>query len=107
MEDEEGCLSLPNLFGQVRRAEKIVVDAFDLKGRVFEFTLTDLAGRVVQHETDHLDGVLFVDRMTDGNRRELEPQLAEFDAYFRRLQQSGKYPSDEELQQQLRDLEPS
>jgi hypothetical protein len=45
--------------------------------------------------------------MTDGNRRELEPQLAEFDAYFRRLQQSGKYPSDEELQQQLRDLEPS
>ena len=53
VEGEEGCLSLPELYGQVRRAEEIVVEAFDLQGREFSMTLTELAGRVVQHETDH------------------------------------------------------
>src|SRR5262245_40675031 len=59
VEAEEGCLSLPALYGQVRRSENVVVSAFDLDGNEFEMTLEDLPARVIQHETDHLDGVLF------------------------------------------------
>jgi peptide deformylase len=106
-EDEEGCLSLPQLYGQVRRAEKIVVIAFDLEGQDFEYSLDELEARIVQHEYDHIDGVLFIDRMTDTARRELEPRLADFEAHFRRQQETGVYPSDDEIQRTLRSLEPA
>ena len=106
-EEEEGCLSLPQLYGQVRRAEKIVANAFDLDGQEFEFTLDELEARIVQHEYDHIDGVLFIDRMTDAARRELEPRLADFEAHFRRQQEAGVYPSDDEIQRTLRSLEPA
>jgi peptide deformylase len=106
-EAEEGCLSLPELYGPVKRAEEIVVDAFDLDGQQFEMTLNELPARVVQHEMDHLDGVLFTDRMSDAARRELEPRIADFEALFRRQQSSGEIPSDDEIRRQLRELEPS
>jgi peptide deformylase len=105
-EDEEGCLSLPKLYGQVRRAEEIVVEAFDLEGRGFEMTLEDLASRAVQHEADHLQGIMFTDRMTEMGQREVAPILADFEHQFRRQQELGKYPSDEEIKAQLRKLEP-
>jgi peptide deformylase len=104
-EGEEGCLSLPELYGQVRRAEEIVVEAFDLDGLGFEMTLDELGARVVQHETDHIDGVLFVDRMTDTARRELNGPLDDMESFFRRQQEAGKIPGDEELKRQLRALE--
>ncbi len=104
-EGEEGCLSLPEVYGQVRRAEEIVVDAFDLDGRQFEMTLSGLPARVIQHETDHLDGVLFLDRMSDVARRELSDQITDFEAMFQRQQESGEYPSDERLKQNLRELQ--
>lgn len=107
VEGEEGCLSLPELYGQVRRAEQIVVEAFDLKGRVFQLDLNELPARVVQHEYDHLDGVLFFDRMTETGRKELETPLQDFEESFRRSQAAGLYPSDEELIARLRDLEPA
>jgi peptide deformylase len=106
VEDEEGCLSLPEMYGNVRRAEEIVVEAFDLRGREFELDLTELPARAVQHEYDHIDGVLFVDRMTEAARRELEPRLADFEAHFRRRQQAGEVPSDTEIAKKLRELEP-
>ena len=106
-ESEEGCLSLPELYGPVRRAEEIVVDAFDLDGEGFEMTLTDLPARVVQHECDHLDGVLFIDRMTEAARRELDPRIADFESLFRRQQGSGEFPNDDEIRKQLRQLEPA
>ena len=105
VEGEEGCLSLPKLYGQVRRAEQIVVEAFDLRGREFQYTLTELPGRVVQHEYDHLDGVLFIDRMTEPARRELEPRIVDFEADFRRRQEAGDFPSDKVIQTELRALE--
>lgn len=105
-EGEEGCLSLPELYGPVRRAEEIVVEAFDLKGQGFEMSLTELPARVIQHENDHLDGVLFVNRLTDSARRELEPQLAGLEARFRRQQEAGEYPPDDEIKRRLRELEP-
>lgn len=62
---EEGCLSLPRMLGQVRRPKQVRVKATDAKGKKFEITADDLLARVLQHELDHLDGVLFPDRMDD------------------------------------------
>lgn len=61
--DEEGCLSFPNLFGEVERPYSVKVRALDLKGKLTEFDATGLEARVVQHEIDHLDGILFIDRL--------------------------------------------
>ncbi len=54
---EEGCLSLPSLYGQVRRPKKVHVEAYSLDGDTFDKEITGLFARVVQHETDQLDGV--------------------------------------------------
>ena len=59
----EGCLSVPDIRGMVPRFTDIMLKALDRDGKPFELRLTDFAARVAQHETDHLDGVLFFDRM--------------------------------------------
>ena len=62
-EDWEGCLSIPDIRGKVPRAQEIQVRAYDRRGRRIEITARNFTARVIQHETDHLDGVLFFDRM--------------------------------------------
>lgn len=62
-EDWEGCLSIPDIRGRVQRPVACVVRALDRRGRPFELELTGYPARVVQHELDHLDGILFLDRM--------------------------------------------
>jgi len=64
VEDWEGCLSVPDIRGRVARAREIKVRAFDRKGDRIELRAHDFPARVIQHETDHLDGVLYFDRMT-------------------------------------------
>jgi peptide deformylase len=103
-EAEEGCLSFPKLYGQVRRAGEIVVEAFDLDGRGFELTIDELASRAIQHETDHLDGMLFTDRLSDAARREVALTLGDFESQFRRQQELGVFPSDAEITAVLRRL---
>ena len=61
--DWEGCLSIPDIRGRVPRARQIVVRAYDRTGKRVELKLSNFSARVVQHETDHLDGILFFDRM--------------------------------------------
>ena len=80
---EEGCLSLPDVFGDVRRAKRITVEAFDLDGNLFSMDLDDLTARVVLHEADHLDGVMFPDRMTNAERAKIATKLADFEHEFR------------------------
>ena len=63
-EDWEGCLSIPDIRGKVIRAKNIRVRFLDRHGRLQQLTATGFPARVIQHETDHLNGVLFVDRMT-------------------------------------------
>jgi peptide deformylase len=63
VEDWEGCLSIPDIRGLVPRAKEIVVRAYDRKGDRIEIRAHDFPARVIQHETDHLEGVLFLDRM--------------------------------------------
>ncbi len=61
----EGCLSVRPLYGKVRRATKATVGAYDEKGKYFEMDGTGLLAHIFQHETDHLDGVLFIDKAKD------------------------------------------
>jgi peptide deformylase len=63
VEDWEGCLSIPDIRGRVPRAREVKLRAFDRKGDRIELRAHDFTARVIQHETDHLNGVLFFDRM--------------------------------------------
>lgn len=63
--DVEGCLSFPNIFGTVERAEEVTVQYFDRDGEEYEITATDTFARALQHEIDHLDGKVFVDKIID------------------------------------------
>ena len=63
VEDWEGCLSIPDIRGRVPRARSILVRAYDRTGKKIEIQASGFTARVIQHETDHLDGVLFFDRM--------------------------------------------
>ncbi|MFA5094566.1 MAG: peptide deformylase [Candidatus Omnitrophota bacterium] len=60
---EEGCLSLPGINGSVRRSLSVVVEGIDIKGKPVCYEATGLLARVFQHEIDHLDGILFIDRL--------------------------------------------
>lgn len=69
--EEEGCLSLPELFANVTRPARVVVEAADEHGVVRRIEGTELLGRALQHEIDHLDGILFIDRVGPLKRRRL------------------------------------
>jgi peptide deformylase len=61
---EEGCLSIPDVFAEVTRPERVVLEALDEEGRPYRRELEGLPARAVQHEIDHLDGILFVDHLS-------------------------------------------
>ncbi len=73
---EEGCLSIPGLYEQVRRPCCVKVNALDQEGHPFSLELDGLVARAVQHEFDHLQGVLFIDRLSPVRRRILRNRLA-------------------------------
>jgi peptide deformylase len=104
-DDEEGCLSLPEIYGPVTRATELTVDAFDLSGQQFELKLTDFPARIVQHENDHLDGVLFIDRLQPSIRSKLLPLISDLERQFQERQRDGLWPSDQQLQAELDALE--
>ena len=72
---EEGCLSIPGIYEDVRRADKVRVRALDLEGHAVDFVAGGYVARVLQHEVDHLDGVLFVDRLSALKRQFLRRSL--------------------------------
>jgi peptide deformylase len=72
---EEGCLSIPGLYEEVRRAQRVRVRGLDEHGQPVEFVAEGYLARALQHEVDHLDGVLFVDRLSMLKRRFLRPEL--------------------------------
>lgn len=71
----EGCLSFPEVFGEITRPDIIDVKALDKEGKSIGFRCGGLLSRAVQHETDHLHGILFIDRMTKEQKQELRAQL--------------------------------
>lgn len=81
---DEGCLSFPGLYQVVKREMRVIARANDLKGAEFELDVSDLAARCILHETDHCDGIVFLDRMTP-----LKRQLAK--RKIKTLQKTGKW----------------
>jgi peptide deformylase len=68
---EEGCLSIPGVYADIRRPLEITVEAYNEQGDQFRLDADGLLARVIQHEYDHLDGVLFIDRLTKRKRERL------------------------------------
>jgi peptide deformylase len=81
---DEGCLSFPGLYQVVKREMRVIARARDLKGEEFELDVADLAARCILHETDHCDGIVFLDRMTP-----LKRELAK--RKIKALQKTGKW----------------
>lgn len=69
---EEGCLSVRYIYGKVKRAKKISLEAYDIKGKKFTMGASGLLAQIIQHENDHLDGILFIDKATD--LQEIRPE---------------------------------
>ncbi len=78
VEEDEGCLSIYSIQGfQVKRYPKIKIKATNLKGNTEEFIVEDLLARVIQHEMDHLNGIMFIDHLGAASRRELLEKINE------------------------------
>lgn len=100
-EGEEGCLSLPGVYGTVIRPKQVRISAYNLSGEEYEADVDGMFARVVQHELDHLDGVLFPDRMTTTGQIAVQPALEEFESKFRLRRRAGEIPGDAEIAAQL------
>ncbi len=104
-EAEEGCLSLPGVYGPVVRPARVRVNAYNLSGQEMSAELEGMYARVVQHELDHLDGVVFPDRMSNTARSDVDPLLDEFELEFRSRREVGEIPGDEEIRRRLAEWE--
>lgn len=81
---DEGCLSFPGLFQVVKREMRVIARAQDVKGEQFELDVANLAARCILHETDHCDGIVFLDRMTPLKREHAKRKI-------KTLQKTGKW----------------
>ena len=95
--DREGCLSFPELYQDIRRAKAVRVQYYDLAGQAKEMACTDLPARVWQHEIDHLNGVLFIDKMGPLARLASRKDLEQFVADFEEAKKKGTIPPDTEM----------
>jgi peptide deformylase len=105
IEDEEGCLSFPGLYQKVRRAKTIKIQAYNTRGQLLEKVVSDLEARAWQHEIDHLNGVLFIDKMGVLARLSARGSVKQFEREFRQAQERGQIPADVELEKFLASLE--
>jgi len=86
----EGCLSFPEIFADISRPEFVDVVALDRDGKRFEFRCGGLLARAVQHETDHLNGILFTDRMDSDTKADLKPEIDALQADTKAAMQKKK-----------------
>ena len=92
LREEEGCLSLPGMAAQVQRAEKVLVRYKDLQGKMVEREAEMLESRLFQHEIDHLDGILIVDKMTPADRKQWAPLIKELEEDFKANRKPKRRP---------------
>lgn len=76
---EEGCLSLPGINGKVKREKRVVMQGVDLDGEGFEVECDGMIARVILHEYDHLDGVLFIDRLSTAKKQSIKRKLRDLE----------------------------
>ncbi len=104
-EAEEGCLSIPGVHAHVLRKDTVQIQAYDLAGNELNLNLDELPARIAQHEIDHLDGVLFIDRLAPAQLAEVRDQLADFELEFRSKSETGEIPPEAQIAAQLEELE--
>ncbi|MBK96177.1 MAG: peptide deformylase [Planctomycetaceae bacterium] len=102
---DEGCLSLPGIYGPVNRSKSIHVEAFGIDGSSISMDLDDFLARVVQHETDHLDGVMFTDRMVDHSLQVIQLEIEEFEIEYRSKVADGLVPGEDAVYAELAEWE--
>lgn len=105
VEAEEGCLSFPEIYAPVKRSEKITLSAYNIKGEEVNYDLTGFAARVVQHEYDHLDGVMFIDRLSQSGLLTVKQPLVDLENEFLGDRERGVIPADDQIAAQLTELE--
>lgn len=99
--EEEGCLSLPGIYGNVVRAKTVHVNAFDISGKEIDQDFSSYEARIIQHETDHLNGMLFIDRMVDGAVREKQDEISSLVTEFQSRQRTGAFPTEAVIHERL------
>jgi peptide deformylase len=104
-EAEEGCLSIPGLYADVKRPERVTLNAYNLAGEELNLELDGLFARAVQHEIDHLDGVLFIDRLSPTTEMDVRDALLDFEDQFVGQRERGEIPDDAAIAQRLSELE--
>ena len=104
-EAEEGCLSLPGLYAEVRRPEHVTLEAFTPGGQQVTLELDDLFARAAQHEIDHLDGKLFIDRLTPTGEMAVRSALDDFERQYYGHRDRGEIPDDAAIAKRLAELE--
>lgn len=104
-EKEEGCLSLPGVYAPVRRPTNIHVSAYDLSGKEISADVDGLLARVIQHENDHLDGVMFIDRVSQTALTDIKDKLDDFRSEFEHRRELGEIPADAKIFTTLAELE--
>ncbi len=102
-EAEEGCLSLPGVNAMVKRSKHLHLSAYDLQGREVEIDCEGYLARIIQHEIDHLDGVMFIDRLDPTKARAVEEDVEDLIVEFESKKRTGGFPSDAELNEELDD----
>lgn len=101
VEAEEGCLSLPGLNANVFRSKSLEVNAYDIQGNEIAGPVDGFLARIIQHELDHLDGVMFIDRLTEESQRPLAEDLAKLVRRFHEARSEGSIPNDQQLAEQI------
>jgi peptide deformylase len=104
-EAEEGCLSIVGVNALVARPETIHVSAYDLSGNEIGMTVDGMLAKVIQHETDHLEGVLFIDRISESSMKQVDGELEEFEIDFANKRSTGEIPGDESIMKRLTEIE--
>jgi peptide deformylase len=112
VEGEEGCLSFPELYQKVRRNKSVRVQAYNLEGKSVEIVssswpdeVAELTSRLLQHEIDHLHGVLFIDKMGTIAKLASRSALKDFERTYRLSQQRGDLPPDPAIEAALSKLQ--
>ena len=101
-EYEEGCLSIVGVNALVNRPEQIHIQAYDLDGNEIDATVGGMLAKAIQHETDHLDGVLFVDRISDSSKAAIAGELDDFELIFENERSTGNIPDDDAILARLK-----
>jgi len=104
-EGEEGCLSLPGVYGDVVRSAEIDIEGFSLQGQRIQLRASGYLARVLQHEYDHLQGVMFFERMSEIKRAEIADEIEEFENDYNIRRSMGTIVSDQEIEQWLQKIE--